>query len=173
VSERGFTLIELLIVSAIVIVLALAAVGYAGSTRPFAMRSATAEFDAVYAQAHAVAATSANGATLVFLPQVGAPGVTMTLYTGRPDGRPMSRFDPPHVLAAEVRETSLGKPPFSIFVSSVGYVTGTADHPENPSEPSSWLVAAEPACPGGASRSMMLTFSVGLVTSERRLSCVP
>src|ERR1700678_769925 len=84
--EAGFTLLELVVAVGIAVIL-LAAGGYwMLSMRPGALRGALDDFDANLATAKAIAASSGNGATLVFAPQPNdAPGFTLRVYSGRPN----------------------------------------------------------------------------------------
>ncbi len=75
-GEAGFTLLELVVTVAIAVIL-LAAGGYMMlSMHPGALRGALDDFDANLASAKAIAATSGNGATLIFEPQTnGSAGI--------------------------------------------------------------------------------------------------
>ncbi|MGZ3547825.1 MAG: pilus assembly FimT family protein, partial [Vulcanimicrobiaceae bacterium] len=177
--ERGFTLIELTVTAAILVVLLAATGAYTLGMRPFAMRSAASEFDALFAQARAVAAGSGNGATILFQPRVDAqgsslPGFTMALYAGRPNGKQMSAVDAPRLSAeADVSAANLGSPPFALFLSSAGHVTGLGGYPRGAFDPRNpQLVASEPPCPSPAQNAVILTFAVGSHSDSRTLPCV-
>jgi type II secretory pathway pseudopilin PulG len=174
-NERGSSLIELLVVSAIVTALALAAIVGVAGTRPFALRSATSEFDALFARARALAATSGNGATIVFLPQPGGHGgTTIALLAGRPNAPEVVRVAASYAIAADARGESLGDPPFTMFVSSGGYVTGMGGYPALPFNPDGLAkIAKEPPCPGGALRVTSVIFSVASSSIVRQFPCPP
>ncbi len=169
--QRGFTLIETLIVAAIVMTMAaLVVVAYKGS-RPFGMRSAVNQFDAAVAYARAVASTSGNGATIVFIARKDAqgaalPGFDAQLYSGRPNSLgpivkvPVATFSS----TGDIAEASLGRPPFSIFVNSAGHASGmrAAVTPNS-------TVGAEPACPSPP--QLKFTFGATPATDTRTLPC--
>ena len=108
--------------------------------RPAALRGALDDFDSNLAAAKALAASSGNGATLVFAPQTGgAPGFTLRVYSGRPtaSGAVTTTNTMAAISATSVSEAHFGNPPFAIFLNSAGYPTGTANYPsldaqENP-----------------------------------------
>jgi prepilin-type N-terminal cleavage/methylation domain-containing protein len=172
--EAGFTLLELVIAVGIAAIL-LAAGGYwMLSMRPAALRGALDDFDANLAAAKALAASSGNGATLVFAPQVGgALGFTLRVYSGRPtaSGSVTASNTMAAISATSVSEAHFGKPPFAIFLNSAGYPTGSANYPaldaqENPTFP---VIAQQPPCPSGG---IVLTFtSPQGVTATRTLPC--
>jgi hypothetical protein len=91
------------------------------SMRPAALRGALDDFDANLAAAKALAASSGNGATLVFAPQVGgALGFTLRVYSGRPtaSGSVTASNTMAAISATSVSEAHFGKPPFAIFLNS-------------------------------------------------------
>jgi hypothetical protein len=172
--EAGFTLLELVVAVGITVIL-LAAGGYCVlSMRPAALRGALDDFDANLATAKAIAASSGNGATLVFAPQAhGALGFTLRVYSGRPNTanaviatNAMIASSP-----AAVSEAHFGKPPFAIFLNSAGYPTGSANYPtlDAQENPTFGAIAQQPPCPSGG---IELTFtSPQGVTATRTLPC--
>ena len=118
-----------------VVALLLAAGGaFSLGTRPYAVRAAQSQFDALLRTARALASTSGNGATIVVEPRNAngsAAGFTATLYGGRPNAVPLaSQNVPPLVVDANFAETSLGAPPLSIFLSSAGRATMLGGYPD-------------------------------------------
>lgn len=159
--QRGFTLIETLVVVGIVAILLAAGGLFLLGMRPGALVQATDDFDAVMASARSVAATSGNGATLVFAPRASpaAPGFELRVYLGRPTrtGGVASTNAMPVVSDAAVSEATFGSPPFAIFIGSSGHVSGKASYPtiDNAGKATFPKIAAEPACPNGG---FVLTF---------------
>jgi hypothetical protein len=141
--------------------------------RPGALRSALDNFDANLASAKAIAATSGNGATLIFEPQMnGSMGYTLAVYSGRPTAASAVMATNTMIAssAATVSEAHFGSPPFAIFLSSAGYPTGKAAYPTlSGSVPNFTTIATEPPCPSGG---IELTFtSPQGVTATRTLPC--
>ncbi len=142
--------------------------------RPGALRGALDDFDSNVAAAKALAASSGNGATLVFAPQTGgAPGFTLRVYAGRPNAS--NAVTATNTMAAisstSVKEAHFGNPPFAIFLSSAGYPTGTANYPSLDAQenPTFNVIAQQPPCPSGG---IVLTFtSAQGVTATRTLPC--
>jgi type II secretory pathway pseudopilin PulG len=172
--EAGFTLLELVVAVGITVIL-LAAGGYwMLSMRPAALRGALDDFDANLATAKAIAASSGNGATLVFAPQPnGALGFTLRVYSGRPNAA--SAVSPTNAMIASspasVSEAHFGKPPFAIFLNSAGYPTGSANYPtlDAQENPTFGVIAQQPPCPSGG---IELTFtSPQGVAATRTLPC--
>jgi prepilin-type N-terminal cleavage/methylation domain-containing protein len=172
-SEAGFTLLEMVVTVAIAVILLAAGGVWMLSMRPGALRGALDDFDANLAAAKAIAATSGNGATLVFEPQSnGSPGYTLAVYSGRPTATGAVTATNTMIAnsAATVSETHFGSPPFAIFLSSAGYPTGKAGYPTLSSGvPNFTTIASEPPCPSGG---IELTFtSPQGVTATRTLPC--
>ncbi|MGH7737409.1 MAG: prepilin-type N-terminal cleavage/methylation domain-containing protein [Candidatus Tyrphobacter sp.] len=175
--ERGFTLIEV-IVAAGVLMLLLAAGAWRLSTRPNALAAASNDVDAAFAQARAIAASSGNGATIVFAPRTArgaaAAGFTVLLYSGRPDavGAVTAANEMPVVADATVRERTLGRPPFALFVDSAGDASGEAAYPslDSSGNLSFSVIAQEPACPSGGF-SIVLANLQGTVSTTKSLPC--
>jgi len=172
--EAGFTLLEMLVAIGIAVIL-LAAGGYwMLSMRPAALRGALDDFDSNLAAAKALAASSGNGATLVFAPQTdGVSGFTLRVYSGRPNAS--NAVTTTNTMAAisatSVSEAHFGKPPFAIFLSSAGYPTGSANYPSLDAQenPTFNVIAQQPPCPSGG---IVLTFtSPQGVTATRTLPC--
>ena len=153
VRERGFTLLEVLIVSAIAITVALAGLSLTQASRPFSARSAAIQFDAAVAYARAVAASGANGSTIVFLAGTNAPGFVASIYAGRPS-QPGALVRAPSANftgTATLDEISLGSPPFSVFFDGAGRASAVSgDAVSSPD------LAADPGCPAGGSLSFDL-----------------
>lgn len=169
-SERGFTLLELTVTVAIAAVFAVLAVWMLGM-RPAALRHAVDEFDSALDVAHALAATSGNGATMVFAPS--ATGFTLRVYAGRPTQSnavtPTNTFEV--VSNATVAERTLGAPPFALFFDSAGRATGMAAYPPIDARGSATFpaIAKQPPCPG---TGVLLTFtSPQGATETRQLDC--
>lgn len=162
--QRGFSLIEVIIVVAIVITVATFVLAASSGARPYAARSAATQFDAALAYGRALAATSGNGATLLFTP--GRAGFAISFYSGRPTAagalRPAAA--PPMAAQAEVHEASVGPPPFALFLNSAGHATLAAVAAGTPAP-----MSAEPPCPPGG--SWTLTFADGRRQEERVLPC--
>jgi hypothetical protein len=136
------------------------------------MRSAAAEFDAAIAYGRTIAATSGNGATLVFNRRLDAngsvtPGFVLTLYAGRPTtaGALQLARIAPVLSSGEVAEAKLGAVPFTLFLDSAGHVSGMSG-----AFVPGTVLATDPGCPSGAS-SLVLTFSDPHATDTRTLPC--
>ncbi|HUA08694.1 MAG TPA: hypothetical protein VMA98_05415, partial [Candidatus Acidoferrales bacterium] len=172
--EVGFTLLEYVITVGIAAILLAAGGFWLLAMHPAALAGALDDFDANLAAAKAIAASSGNGATLVFAPQTnGSMGYTLTVYSGRPNAA--DAVSATNVMiassAASVSEAHFGKPPFAIFLSSAGYPTGTANYPALSAQgaPSFNVIAAQPPCPSGG---IELTFtSPQGATATRTLPC--
>ena len=172
--EAGFTLLEMVVAVGIAVIL-LAAGGYwMLSMRPAALRGALDDFDSNLAAAKALAASSGNGATLVFAPQTGgAPGFTLRVYSGRPtaSGAVTTTNTMAAISATSVSEAHFGKPPFAIFLNSAGYPTGSANYPSLDAQenPTFNVIAQQPPCPSGG---IVLTFmNPQGVSATRTLPC--
>ncbi|HTV92530.1 MAG TPA: hypothetical protein VMG98_07420 [Verrucomicrobiae bacterium] len=172
--EAGFTLLELVVAVGITVVI-LAAGGYwMLSMRPGALRGALDDFDANLATAKAIAASSGNGATLVFTPQPnGIAGFSLRVYSGRPNAADAVSATNTMIAssAASVNEAHFGNPPFAIFLNSAGYPTGSANYPtlDAQENPTFGLIAQQPPCP---TDGIELTFtSPQGVTGTRTLPC--
>jgi len=173
-GERGFTLIEMLVAVGIIMLLAVAGGVWTLAMRPGALRSSVDGYDASIAAALALASTSGNGATLVFLPRTdgrgGAlPGFTLDVYGGRPnaDGAVHPSGTMRVAGDASVSEKTLGKPPFALFLSSTGRPTGAAAYPavDASGRPSFTTIAVQPPCPSGG---LLLTFAVSAGARDTR-----
>lgn len=171
-DERGFTLLETLVAVAIAASLVLVLMMMPAAEHPYAAVAAAREFDAALAYARSIAATSGDGATLVFAPAPGASaqGFVLTVYSGRPDGNtPAASGLAPSLASASVIEASLGAPPFALFVDSSGALSGQGGYPSfNAGQPTFRTIAGEPACPSGGYR---LTFSDPVHAEARVLPC--
>lgn len=176
-AQRGFTLVEVVAAVAILALLTGAVVAMSLAQRPGSLRAATAGFDASLAAARALAATSGNGATLAFAPRRDAhgnalPGFTLSVYRGRPnaEGAVTPSNVAPLVSDADVRERTLGSPPFAIFLSSSGDPSGEAAYPQFDARGGATFatIAAQPPCPVGG---FALTFSDVRATQVRSLPC--
>ncbi len=172
-GEAGFTLLELVVSVAIAVILLTAGGYWLLSMHPGALRGALDDFDANLAIAKAIAASSGNGATLIFEPQTnGSLGYTLRVYSGRPTAAGAVTQTNTMIAnsAATVKEAHFGSPPFAIFLSSAGYPTGKAGYPTVTSGvPNFTTIATEPPCPAGG---IELTFtSPQGVTASRTLPC--
>jgi prepilin-type N-terminal cleavage/methylation domain-containing protein len=174
--ERGFTLVETVVTLGIVAVLLAAGGAWLLAMHPGALTHATDDYDAALASARGFAATSGNGATLVFAPRAaGVPGFTLRVFSGRPSGA--GAVQPSDAMPVEsdatVSETTLGKPPFAIFIGASGHASGKAAYPafDAAGNPAFAVLPAEPACPAGG---FALTFTgpQGAVAT-RTLPCTP
>jgi prepilin-type N-terminal cleavage/methylation domain-containing protein len=175
-GQRGFTLVEMVVAVGIVAVLTVAAT-LSLALRPGALRATIASFDASFATARAIAATSGNGATMVVLPRTDGhgnhlPGFTLRIYRGRPTAaNAVTLADAPALVAdADVREATLGTPPFAIFLSSAGNASGLAAYPTTAPDGSPQFdpIAKQPPCPSGG---LMLTFASSHASQTRVLPC--
>ena len=175
-GQRGFTLVETVVAVGIVALLT-ATVWLSLALRPGALRATIASFDASFATARAIAATSGNGATIVVLPRTDThgnhlPGFTLRLYRGRPTAaNAVTLADVPELDAdAAVREATLGAPPFAIFLSSAGNASGLASYPTIASDgtPQFGPIAKQPPCPNGG---LVLAFASAHGTQTRVLPC--
>ena len=171
--QRGFTLIELLVTVAIVITMTALAAALSLGALPFAMRSAVDEFDTQIDYARSLAATSGNGATIVFEPRRDAqgavlPGFRARVYAGRPNSAGALKVAPIPAIdsSGDISEASLGSPPFSIFFDSAGHASGMSGAVTTGS-----LLASDPGCPGGESQ-MTFIFRDPRATDRRLLSCL-
>ncbi|MGB6061180.1 MAG: type II secretion system protein, partial [Candidatus Aquilonibacter sp.] len=172
--EAGFTLLEMVVAIGIAVILLAAGGFWMLSMRPAALRGALDDFDSNLAAAKALAASSGNGATLVFAPQTGgALGFTLRVYSGRPNAS--NAVTATNTMAAisatSVTETHFGAPPFAIFLNSAGYPTGTGNYPSFDAQgnPTFNVIAQQPPCPSGG---IVLTFtSPQGVTVTRTLPC--
>lgn len=136
------------------------------------MRSAAAQFDAALAYARALAATSGNGATLVFDRRTAAdgtalPGFKLTVYSGRPTsaGALRSSSLPPVESGSDVSEARLGGVPFSIFLNGAGHASGMRG-----AASAAAAIATDPGCPSRES-AIALTFSDARAADARTLAC--
>ncbi len=172
--EAGFTLLEMVVAIGIAVILLAAGGFWMLSMRPAALRGALDDFDSNLAAAKALAASSGNGATLVFAPQTGgAPGFTLRVYSGRPNAlnAVIATNTMAAISATSVSEVHFGKPPFAIFLNSAGYPTGTDNYPSFDAQgnPTFNVIAQQPPCPSGG---IVLTFmSPQGVTATRTLPC--
>jgi len=174
-GQRGFTLVEMVVAVGIVALLAVV-VTLSLALRPGALRATVASFDASFAAARAIAATSGNGATIVVAPRSDArgrlPGFTLRIYRGRPTAEnAVTLADVPAVIAdADVREASFGSPPFAIFLSTAGNASGLSAYPTFASDgtPRFAPIASQPPCPSGG---LVLTFASAHASQTRVLPC--
>jgi type II secretory pathway pseudopilin PulG len=173
-SEAGFSLLEIVVTVGISLIL-LAAGGYwMLAMQPGALRGALDDFDANLAAARATAASSGNGATLVFAPPPnGAPGFALRVYAGRPNA--VNAVSATTTLAGSsatsVSEAHFGQPPFALFFNSAGYPTGVARYPTLDAQGNAAfaVIAQQPPCPSGG---IVLTFtSPQGVSATRTLPC--
>ncbi len=174
-GRRAFTLVELLVSLGIVAAISLAVVLIA--SRPGSLREATAGFDSQLAAAQALAATSGDGATLVFLPHRDRaahplPGFSLLVFSGRPNSH--GAVLPANVVSfdgdADVREATLGAPPFAMFLSTAGHPSGAASYPRLDANGRLAFtpIAVQPPCPSGG---FTLTFADRIATQTRTLAC--
>lgn len=166
-GQRGTSLIELVIATAIMAVVAVAAVALCQGVRAFGKRSAAVQFDAVLAYAQALASTSGNGATLVFEKRPEDTGFVLTVYSGRPTAPGAMHRTPsaPMTSNGEVREAALGGVPFTIFLNSAGHASGMTG-----TVTTGTVLAGDPGCPSGES-SVVLTFSDPRAAETRSIAC--
>ena len=156
------TLLEVMLTMAVVAMVAIATVGFSQGARLYAAGSSVREFDAALAYARALAATSGNGATLVF-----ASDGRVTVYAGRPTS--INALSPsalaPHVVPAAIREAELGAPPFTVFLNSAGHASAMrgAVLPGT-------IIASDPGCPAGET-SVALSFADATSAVTRELPC--
>ncbi len=148
-AQRGFSLIEIMVAVGLSMVLAACALALTRGSRPAEVGSALAGFDALMNAADAIAATSANGATIIVEPLNAR--TRLTLYAGRPNGlSAMSRTAVPALeTQAQISEASSGSPPFAIFISGSGHAAIQPHYPDSSSNDRADIpiLASEPACP--------------------------
>lgn len=169
-QQRGYTVVEVAIVVAIAAALLCSGGAFWMGQQGGALRSSVQLFDGVVRQARAVAATSGNGATVVFAARAGS-GTTLYVYAGRPNApESMAAQGPPVEIAASASEAALGDVPFSIFLNGAGHAAGLGGYPDLRSgTPAFAPVAAEPSCPPSGSYGVRL--SVGPHSESRSLAC--
>lgn len=136
-------MVEMVVVVAIVAAFTAACVALSQGARLLGTRSATQQFDAALAYATAFARASGTGATLLFEQRTGAGGARVPGFVLRAGTlAPMSS-------AADVAETKLGSPPFSIVLDAAGHAIG---------------------CPAGEG-AMTLTFTDSRASDTRTIAC--
>jgi prepilin-type N-terminal cleavage/methylation domain-containing protein len=171
--EAGFTLIELAVVVAIVAIMAAASIWLFG-LHPGALRASVDGFDQRYAEARSLAATSGNGATIVFAPRTTGPGFVMSVYSGRPTAASaVTRTNTMQLVSdADISEATLGSPPFAIFLSSAGNASASAQYPsfDNHGNATFAVIAKQPTCPSAGGFTLMFRSANG-ATDVRKLSC--
>lgn len=174
--QRGFTLVETAVTLAILAIL-LGGIAWTFAQHPGALARAGDGLDAALANARTIAATSGNGATLVFLPRTDGPrtlgGFSLRVFTGRPTraGAVTPSAAMPLVSDAGVAERTFGDPPFSIFIGASGDVSGKAHYPALDARggPRFDPIADEPPCPVAG---FLLTLTDGArATATRSLPC--
>ncbi len=136
------------------------------------MRSAATQFDAAIAYAQSLAATSGNGATLVFDRRTGAdgavlPGFTMTVYAGRPTAAGAIRNAPmpPVPSSATISEAKVGSVPFTVFLDGAGHASVTAGAASVRT-----VLDRDPGCPAGED-AVTLTLQDPRSAAVRTLAC--
>ncbi len=159
------TLLELVVAVAIAVLAAVAFVALNQGERPYAARSSMQQFDAVLAYADTLAATSGNGATMVFSPS--GDGFVLTVYSGRPTSATAlseAHLAPLHAVGT-VSEAKLGTVPFSVFLNGAGHASAssTAVAPGS-------IIASDPGCPAGET-SVTLTFTDPRESVTRWIPC--
>ncbi len=171
-GQRGSTLIELILAAAISILIAAVFFTLAQGSRAFAMRSASAQFDAALSYAQALAATSGDGATLVFDKRRAAdgtvaPGFVLTVYSGRPaaSGALHRAPMPPVQSTGDVTEAKLGGVPFAVFLNGAGHASASSG-----TVAASTVIASDPGCPAGES-SVVLRFGGPAASDVRKIPC--
>lgn len=171
-QERGFTLIELVVAVGIAVML-LGGALWMFAMRPAAVRHAVDEYDGELAVARAIAASSGNGATMVFAPAMRGSGFTIAVYAGRPTAA--NAVTATQAISAtndaSVRERTLGAPPFAVFFDSAGRASGQASYPAfDPAGHAQFAtLAQQPPCPRG---DLLLTFTGAQGASDTRtLAC--
>lgn len=163
--QRGMTLLELVVAVAIAVLAAVAFVALNQGERPYAAQSSVQQFDAALAYADSLAATSGNGATIVFSPS--ADGFVLTVYSGRPTSATAlseAHLAPLHAIGT-VSEAKLGDAPFSIFLNGAGHASASS----TAAAPGS-IIASDPGCPAGET-SVTLTFTDPRESITRTIPC--
>lgn len=174
-TQSGFTLAETAVSLAILAMLASGVVWMLGR-HPGALVRAADGFDAALATAGAIASTSGNGATMVFLPRGDTShrlsGFVLRVFRGRPTraGAVRSTTAMPVVADAAVSEKTLGAPPFALFVGASGDLSAAAGYPQIESHGQLRFtpLAAEPACPA---HGFTFSFADAQTTVTRDLPC--
>ncbi|MBV8602350.1 MAG: hypothetical protein JO359_12365 [Candidatus Eremiobacteraeota bacterium] len=161
-AEAGTSLVETLIaVAALVVLLALSANFFLGR-KAYALRAAVSAFGSLVDEARAVARTSGSGASLVVVPS-DAGGFRARIYPYRPlEGAqpeaPVRAVDAPVALTAPGLASV---PPFALFISSSGTVSGAAWTPD------AGTLAEEPACDA----PIALEFDDGFRREDHAIAC--
>jgi hypothetical protein len=170
--QRGTTLLEVVLAAAIGLLIAAVFVNLAEGSHAAGMRSALSQFDAALAYAKALAATSGNGATLVFERRIAAGGTALhgfklTVYSGRPTGAGALQNSalPAIESGADVSEASLGGVPFTIFLNGAGHASAIRG-----ATSTTGVLTSDPGCPAGES-SVVLSFSDARGPVVRSLPC--
>lgn len=163
--QRGFTLLESAVAVAIVAATLLVAIPLAAGSRPAAAASSAAQFDAAVTYARSLASTGGNGATLVV--SAAQNGFAMQLYSGRPtQTNALVKAMPVIGAAGDIREATLGAPPFALFFDSAGHASGMSGG----LAPGS-VIATDPGCPGTLPR-MLFSISDARTVLTRALPCL-
>ena len=160
-DQRGFTLLEVLVCAAIASTLLFAGIEISAAAKPLASRTAAMRFDAALNYARALAASNANGATVVVSEQ------QLAVYAGRPtstDALTSAPMPPVSLNGARVSEAAAGPAPFALFVDGEGRVTAAAFDGATPAP-----MAPEPPCP--PSGSWTVTFADPRASVARTLAC--
>jgi len=163
-AQRGSTLIEIVVVVAITAMLVGAATFLALGTRPYALRGAIGAFTALVDEAHDLAVTTGDGATLA-VSSDGQGGFVAALYAHRPMPGSSIGATPVHEITAHAGIAlnaggSSPALPFAVFVSSSGGVSAAAWQPGT-------VVASEPPC----NAPLQFSFSNGTATEVHSVDC--
>jgi prepilin-type N-terminal cleavage/methylation domain-containing protein len=171
--ERGFTLLEIVVAVAVAAML-LAAGLWAMAEHPASLAAATGGLDGALAAARSIAASSGNGATLVFAPRSASSGFSLRVYRGRPNaaGAVAATTFGQVISDVAIRERTLGAVPFALFLDSAGNASGSAQYPsfDPGGSPIFSTISREPPCPAGGF-VLTLTSPQSSATVTRMLPC--
>ena len=153
---------------AIAVAFTLAALGGFASAQRARAHAAAIQFDGLFVYAQALAASSGNGATVLFRPD--ASGCEVRVYAGRPTSPQSVTVSAvaPQMLPAQISEASLGQPPFALFLDSAGSASALAGYGQT-SGGLFPVIPRQPPCPKPGGFTLLL--EAGGATERRAIPC--